>query len=280
MKYKVEITETLSKTVEVEATSLDEAIERVEDQWNNSDIVLYPEDFSFVEFHEAEKEKTIKKNGIDFKGLETALKEFDENGIRAECGKWTVVRGGYDKQFEIHYEGYTVLNCVADMLSGKYRPNEQWNDQTEQKLKEIVANAYGLDLHKTITSIDELKEAIENYGWSVSEFSYSDGDAGWELSQYSPAGENFSFSICHNNDVEKAIKEIDDYAYDCFDIDEHISMWIEARNVENNRMGVPSPRELVEDANDIQEMLYTLANHCNNLDIELNKENDKDITDD
>ena len=61
MKYKVEITETLSKTVEVEATSLDEAIERVEDQWNNSDIVLYPEDFSFVEFHEAEKEKTIKK---------------------------------------------------------------------------------------------------------------------------------------------------------------------------------------------------------------------------
>lgn len=264
MKYKVEITETLSKTVEVEATSLDEAIERVEEQWNNSDIVLYPEDFSFVEFHEAEKEKTTKKNGIDFKGLETALKEFDENGIRAECGKWTVVRGGYDKQFEIHYEGYTVLNCVADMLSGEYRPNEQWNDQTEQKLKEIVANAYGLDLHKTITSIDELKEAIENYGWSVSEFSYSDGDAGWELSQYSPAGEDFSFSICHNNDIKKAIKEISDYAYN-FDTEEHIEMWVEAKNSVD---GVPSISDLVEDADAIQEMLDELTDFCSDLELE------------
>ena len=132
----------------------------------------------------------------------------------------------------------------------------------------------------TITSLEELKEQIENMDWSISDCNYGNGEVGWDIAQYSPAGEDFSFSICHNNDVEKAIKEIDDYAYDCFDIDEHISMWIEARNIENNRMGVPSPRELVEDANDIQEMLYTLANHCNNLNVELNKENDKDITDD
>ena len=66
-----------------------------------------------------------------------------------------------------------------------------------------------------------------------------------KLPQYSPAGEDFIFSICHNNDVEKAISEINDYAF-VFDTEEHISMWIEARNVDNNRMGVPSPRELVE----------------------------------
>lgn len=130
-----------------------------------------------------------------------------------------------------------------------------------------------------ITSLEELKEEIESLDWSISDCDFSNGEIGWDIAQYSPAGEDFSFSICHNNDVEKAIKEIDDYAYDCFDIDEHISMWIEARNVENNRMGVPSPCELVEDANDIQEMLYTLANHCNNLDIELNKETEPDICD-
>lgn len=126
----------------------------------------------------------------------------------------------------------------------------------------------------TITSLEELKEEIKSLDWSISDCNFGNGEIGWDIAQYSPAGEDFSFSICHNNDIEKVIREIDNYAYDCFDIDEHISMWIEARNVDNNRMGVPSPRELVEDANDIQEMLYNLANHCNNLDIELNKENE------
>lgn len=281
MKYEVEITAKMVRTIEVEASSLDEAVKLVEKQYDDGDIVVYDNDIKEVDFHALQKGNELLMNGIDFNGLETALKEFDENGIRAEGGKWSVVRSAYDKQFEIHYEGYTVLDCIGNVLSGGYRPNNQWNEQTEQKLKEIVANAYGLELHKTISSIDELKEEIESLDWSISDCNFGNGEIGWDIAQYSPAGEDFSFSICHNNDIEKAIREIDNYAYDCFDIDEHISMWIEARNVDNNRMGVPSPRELVEDANDIQEMLYNLANYCNNLDIELNKEtkNEPDITD-
>lgn len=211
------------------------------------------------------KKTSLNLNGVDFEGLETALKEFDENGIRAECGKWSVVRSAYDKQFEIHYEGYTVLDCVADMLSGGYRPNNQWNEQAEQKLKEIVANAYGLELHKTISSIDELKEAIENFGWNVYESGFGrKGYVEWELSKYSPAGEDFSFPVEHQNNPAMAVKAIRDYAYN-FDTEEHIKLWVEAQD---NISGVPSIRELVDDADAIQEMLDELSDFCSELEIE------------
>ena len=42
-----------------------------------------------------------------------------------------------------------------------------------------------------------------------------------------------------------------------FDIDEHIEMWIEARK--NGVSGVPSTRELVKDAEDIDKMLQEIA---------------------
>lgn len=106
--------------------------------------------------------------------------------------------------------------------------------------------------------LDELKNFIEEKtGWSISDTGFGpDSEPGWELSQYSPAGEDFSFGVCHNNDYEKAIEDIKDYANN-FDEDEHIEMWIEARH--NGVAGVPSTRELVEDAKDIHEMLKELA---------------------
>lgn len=267
MKYEVEIIAKMAKTVEVEASSLAEAVSLVEEKYKHGNICLYsPIDIKEVDFHALQKENELLMNGIDFNGLETALKEFDENGIRAECGKWSVVRSGYDKQFEIHYEGYTVLDCIADMLSGGYRPNKQWNDQTEQKLKEIVANSYGLELHKTISSIDELKEAIEKFGWNVYECEIGrKGYVEWQLSKYSPAGEDFSFPVEHQNNPAMAIKAIKDYAYN-FDTEEHVEIYYEARK--NGTSGVPSLRELVEDADAIQEMLDELSDFCSDLELE------------
>ena len=43
--YNVEIKETLSRIIEVEATSEDDAIDIVESQYKNEEIVLYPEDY-------------------------------------------------------------------------------------------------------------------------------------------------------------------------------------------------------------------------------------------
>lgn len=107
--------------------------------------------------------------------------------------------------------------------------------------------------------MEKLKEVIESLGWKVEDIDWHDGDKGWDLYQFSPAGEDFSFNIVHNNDVRKAINEISSYAEDGFDIDEHIEMWIEARH--NGHKGIPGPRELVEDAEEIKKMLIQLANH-------------------
>lgn len=48
--YKVEITETLQRTVEVKASSSGEAIEKVKELYRNEDIVLDYNDFMGNEF--------------------------------------------------------------------------------------------------------------------------------------------------------------------------------------------------------------------------------------
>ena len=50
MKYSVTIEETLSRTVEIEADSKQDAIEKVKKQYNNESIVLDADDFSEVIF--------------------------------------------------------------------------------------------------------------------------------------------------------------------------------------------------------------------------------------
>ena len=105
---------------------------------------------------------------------------------------------------------------------------------------------------KTVSTLDELKDHIEALGWNVTEYEKNE----WNIAQYSPAGEDFSFSITHNDSIKDAILEIFCYAYN-FDVDEHIEMWVEARN--NGVSGVPNARTLVHDAEDIQEMLDALS---------------------
>lgn len=50
MKYQVEITETLQRTVEVEAESKSDAISKAKEQYNNSEIELDSSDFIDTEF--------------------------------------------------------------------------------------------------------------------------------------------------------------------------------------------------------------------------------------
>lgn len=105
--------------------------------------------------------------------------------------------------------------------------------------------------------IDILKEN----DWNVS--SYTE-DGRVELETYSPAGEDFSIIV----EVENFPESVREYAND-FDANEHAEMWIEARGKVN---GVPdSIRELIEDAEEIQEMLNELADTL--AKDEKNKEN-------
>ena len=96
--------------------------------------------------------------------------------------------------------------------------------------------------------ITKIKEIAEHLGWKVRE----QNDGTMDFSKYSPAGEDFSFTV----NAKEAEKEIYEFCED-FDVDEHIEMWIEAR--QNGVSGIPSTRQLVEDAEDIYEMLKELA---------------------
>lgn len=111
-----------------------------------------------------------------------------------------------------------------------------------------------------VHTMDELKTYIESKGWKVDNCGFGNDEVGWEVSQYSPAGEDFVFYLQHNNDVEEAVSLLKKYAYN-FDEEEHIAMYIKAG--ENGLEGVPSAKKLVEDAAEIQAMLDDLADGVN-----------------
>ena len=95
------------------------------------------------------------------------------------------------------------------------------------------------------------RKICDDLGWVLRE----DGNY-VDVCQYSPAGEDFFFTVAKRNFAE----EVDQYADD-FDADEHAEMWVECRNTVR---GVPqSIRTLIDDADAIQEMLYSLARALN-----------------
>lgn len=49
MRYKIKVQETLERIVEVEASSIDEARDKVEEMYNNEEIVLDYSDFVGME---------------------------------------------------------------------------------------------------------------------------------------------------------------------------------------------------------------------------------------
>lgn len=105
----------------------------------------------------------------------------------------------------------------------------------------------------TVEKLDPIREALletaDNLGWNVIE----DESGGVDFRKGSPAGEDLGIYVHPNEDI---IQETVDYALN-FDKDEHIAMWIEGAR--RGVSGVPSPRELVQDADDIQEMLDELS---------------------
>ena len=147
-----------------------------------------------------------------------------------------------------------------DLVDGVYNIASLSDELLSDYLIEELDEVFNTDVkEKTyihqISSLDELKDFIEDLGWSI----YDSDEQYWEIEQYSPAGEDFLFSICHNGDVEKAIIEIKDF---CKYFDK----------------GVPSATELVADADSIQEMLEDLSyNLTKNVELVKDKEVEQDM---
>lgn len=95
------------------------------------------------------------------------------------------------------------------------------------------------------------RKIIEDLGWDIEIEEYHNGEKRYLISQYSPLGEDFSFSVSYDDPVNDIIIYYNDY-----DAEEHAEMFIEFRG----RNGVPSSiRALLKDADDIEEMLEKLA---------------------
>lgn len=107
-------------------------------------------------------------------------------------------------------------------------------------------------------TVNTIQNIAEQLGWSVSYSEQENRNGGVDkiatFSQYSPAGEDFGFD-CFYKDAEDLEMEIVK-AYDDFDIDEHVEMWIEAKH--NGVSGVPDVVTLVDDARAIDDMLACL----------------------
>lgn len=110
------------------------------------------------------------------------------------------------------------------------------------------------------TLYDLIVRKAEELDWKVTFESQKRAGTGEEeryaeFSQYSPAGEDFSFCVFFN-EIEEIPHEVAVYSME-FDPDDHIEMWVEARK--NGVSGVPSIRELVKDADDINDMIEKLS---------------------
>lgn len=104
---------------------------------------------------------------------------------------------------------------------------------------------------------DALISAAEALDWTVHK-----DEHGWELEKYSPAGEDFLFYIPIGTEAIPSF--VYDYAQN-FDKDEHVRMLLNAKD--NGFAGVPSARELVDDADAIAEMLMELADAFRDVEV-------------
>ena len=149
---------------------------------------------------------------------------------------------------EITHELVVKVQELLDSYDGLFNENlnEDLNKIFTENENQVIK----------IASVEELQKYIENKGWVISDCSFNE-DIDWEISKYSPAGEDFCFNIQCSNEVEAAIKAISEYA-NSFDEEEHIKMWVNAKDIDNNRLNVPSITELVKDAKAIKQMLIEL----------------------
>lgn len=153
------------------------------------------------------------------------------------------------------------LNSLSDLRFAQAILCERKNRLTQAysplaaKLSKAIAklNELAFEEEQTANNVPALKkylsyeEVFDGLDWTC----YKCDDGTLELEKYSPAGEDFVFSISRS-DIPQ---EVANYARD-FDEDEHVELFVHERG----KRGVPeSVKELLEDAKEIQKMLDELA---------------------
>lgn len=93
-------------------------------------------------------------------------------------------------------------------------------------------------------NIDELRQKINDLDFGIYDETFSDGTVGMELSQYTPMGEDWNFSIEYDGSVESFMENLKEFERN-FDVDEEAQFFISQMGVS----GIPNDAEgLLEDA--------------------------------
>lgn len=110
---------------------------------------------------------------------------------------------------------------------------------------------------------EKQRQIIEDHDWNIIDVSEQDGTPYLEIESWSPAGEDLCETIWIR-DGQTLAEAAREWA-DSFDKDDHVELWVEFRG----KRGVPrTARELVEDADAIQDMFNNLADALENEDEE------------
>lgn len=209
----------------------------------------------------------------NLKDVQDIMKYIEEITSKLQYSSFEVALLIAEKSELTHQEITSELVEKVQELSDSY--DSLFNEALNEDLDEIFRKSEKQAIK--ITSVEELQKYIEGKGWVISDCSFNE-DIDWEISKHSPAGEDFCFNIQCSNAVEDAINAIAEYT-NSFDEEEHIKMWLNAKDIDNNRLNVPSITELVEDAKNIKQMLTELSEGLES-ESELDKEDfEPDICD-
>jgi hypothetical protein len=189
----------------------------------------------------------------NLKDVQDIMKYIEEITSKLQYSSFEVALLIAERSELTHQEITPELVEKVQELSDSY--DSLFNEELNEDLDEIFRKNEKQAIK--ITSVEELQKYIEGKGRVISDCSFNE-DIDWEISKHSPAGEDFCFNIQCSNAVEDAINAIAEYT-NSFDEEEHIKMWVNAKDIDNNRLNVPSITELVEDTKNIKQMLTELS---------------------
>ena len=104
-----------------------------------------------------------------------------------------------------------------------------------------------------------LLDKAEELGWKCTVCD----DGSIEFAQYSPAGEDFLFSI-EGKDIAAEVKNY----YEDFDPDNYAEEWVAIKHQPDmQNKGIPDIRTIMKDADDIDEMLRELSEALDEMEV-------------
>lgn len=161
-EFEVTITETLEKTVIVEANSKDDALQIAEDMWKDGDIILDAECFTGVEYQSDNGKEIEKENKLEVLLVEPG-QYAKMTTIEAGLSSMQEIVGGYIQAVNYFDEPVTLVCNEEGKINGS-ELNRAIKDDNG-KIVDIIAGTFfvcGVGDEKFTSLPPEHREKFEN----------------------------------------------------------------------------------------------------------------------